>query len=63
MCDKCKEYEDHIADLRNKAGVVYTYWQMKRDGYAEKHPELFAECEKRFIEYTPLFIELLKKEI
>lgn len=63
MCDKCDKYSEHIADLRNKVGSSYTFYQMKKSGFDKTHPETFAKIEAKFMEHFPKFIELLKSEI
>ena len=70
MCDKnckCEEYGEHIADLRNKFGMIYTYFQIKEaiasGNKSEGFAELLAEYEELMPDKIEMFVALLKQDI
>jgi hypothetical protein len=68
MCERCKQFEDHIADLRNKYGSIHTYFQLKEEievfGVVDDQlDDLFIESEAGIISANDKFRQLLVKDI
>jgi len=50
-----EDYQEYIADLRNKYGQLNTYWELRKLQQYNKDPKMFAAHTK--------FVELLKKDV
>lgn len=67
-CEQCEKYSDYIADLRNKFGRIYSYFQIlevceQYEGTFAKAEQMRVELEKEIPADIEFFVKLLKTDI